>query len=93
MIKNTVLVKGNGFEIVISSFQDEVTITYEEYTFPSWEIYSDEYDDPENWIVKEICKIKNKALGERALNCSSFDELRALIKKELALDLLEEAHL
>lgn len=57
MIKNTV-VKGNGFEIVVTSLFDEVTITYEEYTFPSWEIYSDEYDDPDNWVVKEICKIE-----------------------------------
>lgn len=94
MIKNNVLVKGNGFEIVVtSSWNDEVTITYEEYTFPSWEIYQDEYDDPDNWIVKELCKIKNKALGKRALNCSSFEQLRALIKKELSIDLLEEAHL
>lgn len=92
MIKNTV-VKGNGFEIVVTSLFDEVTITYEEYTFPSWEIYSDEYDDPDNWVVKEICKIKDKALCERALSCSSFEQLRALIKKELSIDLLEEAHL
>lgn len=94
MIKNNVLVKGNGFEIVVtSSWNDEVTITYEEYTFPSWEIYQDEYDDPDNWVVKEILRIKNKALAERALNCSSFEQLRALIKKEFSIDLLEEAHL
>lgn len=91
-IKNTI-VQGNGFEIVVTSLFDEVTITYEEYTFPSWEIYDDEYNDPDNWIVKEICKIKDKALAHRALNCSSFKELRALIKTELAVDLLEEAHL
>lgn len=90
--KNTLL-RGHGFEIVVTSFFDEVTVTYEEYTFPSWEIYQDEYDDPDNWVVKEMIKIKNKALGERALNCSSFEQLRTLIKKELDIDLLDEAHL
>lgn len=92
-LKNTI-VQGHGFEIVLtSSWNDEVTITYEEYTFPSWEIYSDEYNDPDNWVVKEILRIKNKALAQRAFNCSSFKELQALIKKELNIDLLEEAHL
>ena len=47
----------------------------------------------EEFICYDPFTFNDKALGERALNCSSFEELRALIKKELAIDLLEEAHL
>ena len=96
-LKNTLLVNGkNGYECVVNKYWNgDFTITYEEFICydPFWGISSDEVDDPDNWAGRKILSFHNKALGERAINCSSFEELRALIKKELAIDLLEEAHL
>ena len=96
-LRNSFLVNGkNGCECVINKFWDgEYTISYEEFICydPFWGISPDEIDDPDNWDVRKITTFHNTSLGERALNCSSFEQLRALIKKELAVDLLEEAHL
>lgn len=96
-LKNTILVNGkNGYEFVVNRFFDsEFTINYEEFIAydPFWGISPDEVDDPDNWDGRKILSFHNKALGERALNCSSFEQLRALIKKEFSIDLLEEAHL
>lgn len=96
-LRNSFLVNGrNGYEFVINKFWDgEYTITYEEFVaYDSfWGISPDEVDDPDNWESRKITTIHDKALGERVLNSSSFEQLRALIKTELAIDLLEEAHL
>lgn len=96
-LRNSFLVNGkNGCEFVINKFWDgEYTISYEEFVaYDSfWGISTDEVDDPDNWESRKITTFNDKDLGERALNCSSFEQLRALIKKELSIDLLEEAHL
>ena len=94
-LRNNIQIKF-GCELLINKYWDgEYTISYEEFVAydPSWGISPDEVDDPDNWDGRKILSFHNKALGERALNCSSFEQLQALIKKELAVDLLKEAHL
>lgn len=95
-LRNNIIFNKFGYEFVVNRYFDgEFTISYEEFVGydPFWGISPDEVDDPDNWESRKILSFQDKALGERALNCSSFKELQALIKKELAIDLLEEAHL